>query len=105
MGLNVRVNVDAAVFQKDTEAPEVRFDGGEGDLVKYVEVERRIVELEELTALGIAVAFYSVFRIQSNPLMSRLSFNKLLGRVADIYYLRDLAYTHLYVDGPMNLSQ
>ena len=107
VGLNVCVDVDAPVFQKNTEAPEVGFDGREGDLVKNVEVHGGIVQLKELAALGIAVAVYRMIRVQSNPLVSRLGLDKLLGRVADIDDLGDLAlaHTHLCVDAIVNLSR
>jgi hypothetical protein len=70
MGLNVCVDIDAAVFQKDAEAPEVRFYRRKGDFIEDVKIEGRVIELKELATLGVAVTLNNMIRIQGNPLMS-----------------------------------
>ena len=81
---NIGIHIDTPVFKKNTEAPEVRFDGGIGNSVKDAQIDRRIVTLQECATLCIPRCLDIISRIQCTPLIGRLRIDKFLCRVTDV---------------------
>jgi hypothetical protein len=42
---NISIHIDTPVFEKNTQSPEIGFDGGIGNCVKHLQIDRWIITL------------------------------------------------------------